>query len=387
MSLKYKNVYFSILIFLIISSSFYLPSTYLKDRNQISWQIADWMINYESGFVRRGLFGELTRLASKFLKIDQISLVVALQILIYLTFLIFLFILVIKSNFNFNFLILFASPGFILFNLYDLNGAYRKEIIFFCFFTIFLTLTLFISEKFLVLLNIFNLTIFVFAILSHELIALLCGFILISNWLLYRENKLSLKKLKILSYCYLISAFSTFTVSLIFRGDEKSAIEICNSITLVGDKKIFCSGSIYFLGLPTSDTLLEVKNFLLLPGFLSTYFLATLLILLPFLILFRFSEKLNKYLILSILFFIPIFFVAFDYGRWIYIINTTVSLIIFRFAGGYDIQVRSLSAHYHRITVAIFTVLFLSSWSIPHCCTNYLGGGLIKFVSDYFFSA
>ena len=37
----------------------------LKHLSYQSWEISDWLINYESGFVRRGLMGELLWLAEQ----------------------------------------------------------------------------------------------------------------------------------------------------------------------------------------------------------------------------------------------------------------------------------------------------------------------------------
>ena len=56
--IKYKNLFIGLLIvaFIFQISKFY---TFYEDYSD--WQYADWLINYQGGFVRRGLIGEILR--------------------------------------------------------------------------------------------------------------------------------------------------------------------------------------------------------------------------------------------------------------------------------------------------------------------------------------
>ena len=52
-----------------------------------SWKIGDWLINYQGGFVRRGLLGELIYQVSFFTHIDPGLYVIIFQICFYAIFL------------------------------------------------------------------------------------------------------------------------------------------------------------------------------------------------------------------------------------------------------------------------------------------------------------
>ena len=76
------TIYFFILI--IISTVYNL----LINRNYYNvWTIGEWLINYQGGFVRRGLFGSIIYKISYLININPISLVHFLTILFFISFL------------------------------------------------------------------------------------------------------------------------------------------------------------------------------------------------------------------------------------------------------------------------------------------------------------
>ena len=54
MTFKKFSIFLISFVFIFISIRFY---SFVEDYS--SWQYADWLINYQGGFVRRGLFGEI----------------------------------------------------------------------------------------------------------------------------------------------------------------------------------------------------------------------------------------------------------------------------------------------------------------------------------------
>jgi len=79
---KIISIYFFVLI--IISTNYNL----LINRNYYNvWTIGEWLINYQGGFVRRGLFGSLIYKLSYGLNINPISIVHLLTILFFISFL------------------------------------------------------------------------------------------------------------------------------------------------------------------------------------------------------------------------------------------------------------------------------------------------------------
>ena len=85
------------LMFILISSIFFINKTYLLEVNN---SMSEWVINYEGGFGRRGLLGQLFLIISSstgiFLK--KIILFFIFFIFIFYYFLIYLFF----KNLNFN---------------------------------------------------------------------------------------------------------------------------------------------------------------------------------------------------------------------------------------------------------------------------------------------
>ena len=114
--------------------------------------MSEWVINYQGGFVRRGLIGEIIFQISNFFGLNLRFCFLILQSFLYLVFYYLVYDLLknIKSNY---FLILaIFSPVFIIFPIAELEAIGRKEV------QIFITLLISInfSKYFLLLLeNIF----------------------------------------------------------------------------------------------------------------------------------------------------------------------------------------------------------------------------------------
>ena len=115
-----------ILLFVIISINFY--EWVLK---KSFFEYSDWLINYQGGFTRRGLFGEIIYLIHKLTFIRLDLLLFFLVISMYFLFFFFIYKILIKSNLNFlNSLILFSPLSFTyLASSKTLAG--RKEILLF----------------------------------------------------------------------------------------------------------------------------------------------------------------------------------------------------------------------------------------------------------------
>ena len=114
------------MLFVIISINFY--EWVLK---KSFFEYSDWLINYQGGFTRRGLFGEIIYLIHKLTFIRLDLLLFFLVISMYFLFFFFIYKILIKSNLNFlNSLILFSPLSFTyLASSKTLAG--RKEILLF----------------------------------------------------------------------------------------------------------------------------------------------------------------------------------------------------------------------------------------------------------------
>ena len=99
------------------------------------------MINYQGGFTRRGLIGEVCFQLARIFELELRYVIFLFQSILYFFFSIFL--LIYFKNFKINWLIIFAifSPLFILYPIAELEVLARKEIFLYVGFIIFLLLS------------------------------------------------------------------------------------------------------------------------------------------------------------------------------------------------------------------------------------------------------
>ena len=67
----------------------------------IKYVFTDWLINYEGGFVRRGLLGQIIFEISKLINIEIKSITLFFQISIYLVYFFLFYLLLSKRKINF----------------------------------------------------------------------------------------------------------------------------------------------------------------------------------------------------------------------------------------------------------------------------------------------
>ena len=99
----------------ILLALFSLLRLYDNANNLDAWQFGEWLINYQSGFVRRGLIGEFLYLLSKIFNSNlQVTFILFLSAIVFFYYYLnYQFIKNIKLNFI-NLLIIF-SPIFYFF--------------------------------------------------------------------------------------------------------------------------------------------------------------------------------------------------------------------------------------------------------------------------------
>ena len=122
--IRYKNFFIGLLILAFI---FQILKFYTFYEEYSDWQYADWLINYQGGFIRRGLIGEILLQIHYFLSINLDILVFCFVVFLYSI----LLILLIKSvkyleTSKFDTLI-FLSPGFFLYPIMNSEVIGRKK--------------------------------------------------------------------------------------------------------------------------------------------------------------------------------------------------------------------------------------------------------------------
>ena len=198
--------YFQIYVFaLIFFGIFFLYSKHDVGNDS---SLSDWLINYEGGFVRRGLIGELITNFSSILSLKLRDSILIFQLVFFLSY--YFLIILFCKNLVQNRLVILAifSPIFILYPVAEIEALGRKELVIF---TIFLSYLFFDIKNFQVQLT-YKLLLFPISILTWEPIIFFFSFIFLIDLFVFQIKSFDKK-----FFCILFSYFaSIFLVMLIY---------------------------------------------------------------------------------------------------------------------------------------------------------------------------
>ena len=125
---QYKNLFFLYLTFLLIFILFFLAAVHNSPVNNA---MAEWVINYQGGFTRRGFLGEIIFQITQIFNFQLKKGFLILQILLYAGYFLFIYIFFKKIKFNYFFALAIFSPLFFVFSLAELEALGRKDILMF----------------------------------------------------------------------------------------------------------------------------------------------------------------------------------------------------------------------------------------------------------------
>lgn len=340
------------------------------------FQYSDWLINYQGGFIRRGLPGEFFFQLYKLINIP-LDLIVFISVsLMYVFFAVNFIKIVSKIKFNFLNLLIIFSPLSFLYPVMEQKVSGRKDIIF-LFLVVLLTTFLekikFKYQKyiiiFFVLISAFSHTGFVVFTPIFFLI------FIISNY----KNSLS----KIFKELIIISFFSIIPIILVLFNtsiDNQSILKICDSV------KSFlpnCGQDDYIETVNWSlKYAIELNDKLWIKDNYAIFYTLTFLFANAPLIYAFYKSKFNEkysfmlnpifiFVFLNLMTF-PIYFVGVDYGRYMYI--TYLSLVVFYFKA-LSTKFLVISEKFSNIKkpIALLVIfLFGFTWTVPHCCNTNL---------------
>ena len=370
--LNRNNLVILFFLCLIINYLFFNYRILFRENGYI---LGDWLVNYNGGFIRRGLLGHLFFNFSKFLNISIIHLIFLFSSTIYITSLI-LFYRIIKKNLTNNYLIIFLFlPSTLLFNFFDPLTVGRKEIlVFFFFITYYLILEI----------NSFSLKIIIFLLsiiflLTHEIIFFHLPYIFLLKYLHLKKGNIDKIKFKDYSLEILIISSSALIFIIIFQlSNSYDNILLCSSLSEVGLSTNVCYGTI--------NDLKDVPVFTALWGYFFErnyflhYFLYTLLTLSPFVIYYLTLENKkfsNQILLLSFLCFLfSLIFIlrVNDWGRYLNI-TFMIQFLIFLKVLALKLNQKKIKINLNKYLKIILIFVYLSSWHMPHCCNPNLGNG------------
>ena len=322
----YKKNYFLISFFAVLSI-FSLVKLYDNAVNLDTFEYGEWLINYQYGFVRRGIIGEAIYLFSYLFNGNlQLSFFILVSS-ICLTYYYLNYLLLKKIKFNFILYFLIFSPLFYVFFIIISKVGIRKEIILYTFYILYLfNLT---SKNYELKKNWKFIFIFPILLLNHEGAFFYLFYLILPLLFVVKKNNLKLFFLQI----SVLIIFSTLVMILLYfnKGTNEHVLNICQSLGAYNPSKCEWWGPIAALDKDLLENLNnEVLNFFYLSvsystwlGFLFYIFFSSL----P-LIFFLKLSKINKkdfiikkkfiyfFFILTFVITLPLFHIAEDWSRW-----------------------------------------------------------------------
>ena len=368
--------YFQIYVFaLIFFGVFFLYSKHDVGNDS---SISDWFINYEGGFVRRGLIGELITNFSIMLSLKLRDTILIFQLLFFTSYY-FLIILFCKNLLQ-NRLIILAifSPIFILYPVAEIEALGRKELIIFL---IFLSYLLTDIKNFKVQI-IYKVILFPISILTWEPVFIFFSFVFLIDLFVFQIRNFDKK------FFYLIASYliSIFLVILIYLNPFSQENHNVMRDFLNNEFGEICYMSCDFVGQQSSNSFSELYQTFLVK-FKFIYALRYLIIILigffPLYLLSTYSNINHKKQILIIskfknlffpflLAFLPstvLYLVMYDWARVVHI-SYSFSLLTFLFLikenfiefSKQNVQLNYISKLSKKIFVLVF-FLFAFSWN------------------------
>lgn len=334
------------------------------------WKTADWLINYSAGPLRRGLTGTIL-LAVSDLGLPLLWLTYVFQVSIYAVVFIVVLKLYRQTERGLFWLLILYSPAFLLFSFYDLQGGFRKEIIIFSIFAYFCLLYTHktINQTKLV----FVCLVYVLAGLSHELTVFTLPFFI---YLLFMSAKQGLIKERvaiIYSGIFAVASVAILLFATLHKGDAAISEAICQSLINRKLNPEICLGAISWLSedsrKATSKVLEQISYMSLFTPVLFG------VAILPLFFTTWWKKQTYVLLVISTALFLPLFIAAIDWGRWVYVLT----FMLFCLALAERVTVKF---PFKNIFV-IAGVIYVTTWSIPHCCVGGVGKGFFGTVERY----
>ena len=351
--MKNYTLNFYLKIYLIILYLFAVFFFFQKYNNYVEWTISEWLINYQGGFTRRGLIGEIVFQISKLSSLTIRETILTFQITTYLIYFYLLYKFLKDTNNNILFIFAIFSPLFVIYPIAEVEVLGRKEI--------------FIYVSFLLVVNIFSIKniqnrhYFYFSIILMISCLIWEGFVIYISYFIFiliLKNNLVLNKSFLTKLTIsLIPLSISFYFVFFHRLDENGLKMMCQSINE-------CYGAISYLNRSLSSNINEVTSKFQI-SFLIRYILVLIIGFFPLFLLIK-NSKLNYkqkfkndyfYLIFFIIIFTPsliFYYIAQDWGRWVSI-SYTLSLLTYV----YSLKNNFIVINFDRINYSIFRKKFV----------------------------
>lgn len=364
------------------------------------WAIGEWLINYQAGFVRRGLAGEVAFLIGRALHVSPMTVVVILQLLLYGIIFYSVWRLLQGTQWSFWVMLLVFSPATLAFQVLDPPAGFRKEDIYLAGLAM-LVLLLSRARVSTVLLVLYVSVVCMGCVLCHEPLLCYMPYYLAAVVIGLQSIR---KGLWVSALPFLLSAGAALW-AVRRPGTFAMAQKICHSVgeTLTLPAVGVCGGSIYYLGNSKEFAHQELIRYVNAFHYYRIYSICGLLALLPvalgFFVLWRSPTSRFDLKVLGAAVgaagaaSLVLFLYATDWGRWIYIHIFSMFLILLfidrrrRTSRPVSEVVRLPRVSTRRALLgAGFLVVYAVCWDLPHIGI-YSGRfgyfGLAHYVAQY----
>ncbi len=357
-----------IIYLIILSALIFQVFKFYSFYNEYSgWQYADWLINYQGGFVRRGFIGEFLYQIHNIFKIDLDLIILTFVNIVFILITLFLIKTVKYIQKSYINILIFLSPGFFLYPIMNSQVIGRKDILF-------LLVAGFIVffEKILKKQNLLFFIIFFtfFLGLSHSV------FLFYMPYLYFLFFIIKIKRdeyLKIYETIIIVASLLIAFLLIYFnQGNQIIVLEICESVKRFMSLNCQNEGQLFWLGNDVKSHIsfqnVKFNHFII---YSISIFLVYFFIFLKFFkSQFRISKfhlnKINPSIVLVILFCftLPVYYLGSDWGRYIFI-SYSGSFFIFIYCIKENLFSKNYEFKINKIIFLILVIFYSFSWTFP----------------------
>ena len=305
---KINNKFFNYYIFIcLITSIFFL---YHKFQFPTDWTTSEWLINYQGGFVRRGLVGEILVQINYFLNFEIRNLVFIFEIILLFTYYFYIINFFKKIDFSPLLILIIFSPLGFLFPVTETEAIARKEVLLFCLYLLYLSSILERNQKLTYSILLFGLP--VLNLVWDGNIFYILFFIYTFFVSRIKINKKEVIIFSISLIPYLISTIILITT----KSNDQMLEEMCKAINEP------CFGAMNFLDYSFKDQMNYGLSKLKIE-YLIRYSFISIICFFPLLLIFYDQKDKSKIFLGYVICVIPTFiflYISFDWGRYLHIL-------------------------------------------------------------------
>jgi hypothetical protein len=343
-------------------------------RTLTQWILGDWLINYEGGFVRRGLTGQIILLLSRWLHLSPLLIAVGVALVAYVIVYYSIWKLLKNSSWKIWVLAAFVSPALIGFTV-AARGGFHKDVLYLASLAGLLVMLMHKNVKSWVL-TVYITLACVLCILSHEPLFVYFPYILAALAIGIGE----IKRTVAIALIPLIFTFASFYAVAKNHGTAETVRVVCDSL---GEENArLCIGSIGNLAHSSEDARVETVTESAQFHYYRVYPPLGLLALIPIVMGFvdlwktpglrRDLKLLAGTAAVSFVMSLTLFYYATDWGRWIYMHLFSLFLILLFLDDRRQtdvrtaVPVRGISGGKFRVAfVSVLLFVYATAWSLP----------------------